>query len=375
MTTASNANSFVAASPGGSFLASVEGKPCLHLLPTLTSDVIPLPQILDGAVYNISGCTYNVTRGAGYTGRGAGGADGNGTRIAPDLPLNTPAYLAACSGVSNTMLGKILPPVMSARANNPHTDSVRAKLLTGDWLWPALWLCPWTTPADSRFLLGGFVLRDVRSDPPVRWMGCETETDTFSFGEINIMEARGNGPSYASFFLSLSFFARLFWGAVMAPMLDAAVVLPMWHLRHHCLRGMSAARAMLALSWVGDAPRGSGFFLVTLSFLPPSSPNSSTNKPLPPHRGVNNRTDIGSPLSSSSTSSRVSRGTMSSAFTSLSSADSTTRGTNRLADENTDAEAEGQTSQHKPTKLVTVPARPIRAPPSRAAKLTRSCSL
>ncbi|KAJ7245542.1 hypothetical protein C8J57DRAFT_1524261 [Mycena rebaudengoi] len=29
---------------------------------------------------------------------------------APDLPPNTPAYLAACSGVSNATLGKILPP-------------------------------------------------------------------------------------------------------------------------------------------------------------------------------------------------------------------------------------------------------------------------
>ncbi|KAJ7245501.1 hypothetical protein C8J57DRAFT_760203 [Mycena rebaudengoi] len=40
MTTASNANSFVAAQPAGSFLASsVEGKPRLYLLPPLTSDV------------------------------------------------------------------------------------------------------------------------------------------------------------------------------------------------------------------------------------------------------------------------------------------------------------------------------------------------
>ncbi|KAJ7245488.1 hypothetical protein C8J57DRAFT_760143 [Mycena rebaudengoi] len=78
MTTASNANSFVAALPAGSFLSSsVEGKPRLYLLPTFTSDVIPLPRILDGALYSISGCTYNVTRGAGYT------------RIAPDLPPNT----------------------------------------------------------------------------------------------------------------------------------------------------------------------------------------------------------------------------------------------------------------------------------------------
>ncbi|KAJ7262547.1 hypothetical protein C8J57DRAFT_1632438 [Mycena rebaudengoi] len=45
---------------------------------------------------------------------------------APDLPPNTPAYLAACSGVSNATLGKILPTVMmreidimEARGNGP----------------------------------------------------------------------------------------------------------------------------------------------------------------------------------------------------------------------------------------------------------------
>jgi hypothetical protein len=168
----------------------------------LASDVIPLPQILDGAVYNING--YNVTRGAGYVG------EGNGARIGecflrsdpicralatwlrlldacalrrwpfvrlpfllpllvrvlvpsfppPLLPLlalllarfpspRPPAYLAACYGVSNATLGKILPPVMTARVSTRRSASIklgrveiRAKLPTGDWVWPALWMLP-----------------------------------------------------------------------------------------------------------------------------------------------------------------------------------------------------------------------------------------
>ncbi|KAJ7244254.1 hypothetical protein C8J57DRAFT_1242961 [Mycena rebaudengoi] len=92
---------------------------------------------------------------------------------APDLPLDMPIYLAACSGVSNATLGKILPPVMSARVNTRRSASIkfcrveiRAKLPTGDWLCPALWMLP----VDDAY--GGWPLS----------------------GEIDIMEARGNGP-------------------------------------------------------------------------------------------------------------------------------------------------------------------------------------
>ncbi|KAJ6463591.1 glycoside hydrolase family 16 protein, partial [Mycena vitilis] len=127
MTTASDANSFVQ-----------NGQ--LYLVPTLTSEVIP-----------------------------------QGSILAPDAPLDLPAYLAACSAVSNATEGKILPPVMSARISTRRSASVKfgrvevvAKLPTGDWLWPAIWMLP----VDSVY--GGWPLS----------------------GEIDIMEARGNGPSY-----------------------------------------------------------------------------------------------------------------------------------------------------------------------------------
>jgi hypothetical protein len=56
-----------------------------------------------------------------------------------------PAYLAACSGVSNATLGKILPPVMSTRRSASikfGRVEIPAKLPPGDWLWPALWMLP-----------------------------------------------------------------------------------------------------------------------------------------------------------------------------------------------------------------------------------------
>ncbi|KAJ7186444.1 GH16 beta-1,3-glucan recognition protein [Mycena filopes] len=172
MTTARDANSFVYNNQ-------------LYLVPTLTSEVIPEGSILDGAIYNLTDCTYNITHSSGYTTEGhgsaginttesGGGADGAGG-IAPDTPLDLQAYLAACSAVSNATQGRILPPVMSARISTRRSASlkygrveVRAKLPTGDWLWPAIWMLP----VDSAY--GPWPLS----------------------GEIDIMEARGNGPKY-----------------------------------------------------------------------------------------------------------------------------------------------------------------------------------
>ncbi|KAJ7244262.1 hypothetical protein C8J57DRAFT_1725669, partial [Mycena rebaudengoi] len=89
----------------------------------------------------------------------------------PPTSRPTPAYLAACFGVSHTTLGKILLHVMSARAR--HTPQNRARrdpreAADGDWLWPALWILP----VDDAY--GGWTLS----------------------GEIDIMEARGNEPLY-----------------------------------------------------------------------------------------------------------------------------------------------------------------------------------
>ncbi|KAJ3902499.1 GH16 beta-1,3-glucan recognition protein [Lentinula edodes] len=162
MTTASENNSFVA-----------NGH--LYILPTLTSDSIPMADILDGHVYNISGCTYNITQGLSYTDSSSTAATNvNETAIGSNT-FDAEAYYKACSAVSNATAGTIINPVQSARLSTRKTASMKfgrvdvvAKIPTGDWMWPAIWMLP----VDDAY--GAWPLS----------------------GEIDIMEARGNGPSY-----------------------------------------------------------------------------------------------------------------------------------------------------------------------------------
>ncbi|KAI0052837.1 glycoside hydrolase family 16 protein [Auriscalpium vulgare] len=114
----------------------------LYLLPTLTSAVIGNDAIFDGHTFNLTDCT------------------------------NT--NLTACGTVSNRTTGTVINPVMSARISTKGKKSirygrveVRAKLPRGC-MWPAIWMLP--------------------------------ENNTYGpwplSGEIDIMESRGNSPSY-----------------------------------------------------------------------------------------------------------------------------------------------------------------------------------
>ncbi|PCH34591.1 glycoside hydrolase family 16 protein [Wolfiporia cocos MD-104 SS10] len=132
MTTDSSNNSFVK-----------DGK--LYIMPTLTSDVIGYNNIFNGYTYNVSGCTST--------------------------------NLTSCGAVSNITTGSVINPVMSSRITTMKSHSIRygkveivAKLPTGDWLWPALWMLP---------------VNNTYGPWPAS-------------GEIDIMEARGNGPSYGA---------------------------------------------------------------------------------------------------------------------------------------------------------------------------------
>ncbi|KAJ7040765.1 glycoside hydrolase family 16 protein [Mycena alexandri] len=114
----------------------------LYIMPTLTSAWLGESTVQSGTV-TLDPCTEAATNKTACTATGNGG-------------------------------GTIINPVMSARLSTKDHFAmtygrveVRAKLPRGDWLWPAIWMLPvnGTWPLD---------------------------------GEIDIMEARGNAPSYAA---------------------------------------------------------------------------------------------------------------------------------------------------------------------------------
>ncbi|XP_006456469.1 hypothetical protein AGABI2DRAFT_139213 [Agaricus bisporus var. bisporus H97] len=145
----------------------------LYITPTFTSDVIGMDSIIDGHVFNITDCTFNITRGYADD-TTTSQVIGNST-IGVDRAFDAEGYYRACSAVSNITSGQIINPVQSARISTKHTANikygrveVRAKTPHGDWLWPAIWMLP----VDDKY--GPWPLS----------------------GEIDIMEARGNGIRY-----------------------------------------------------------------------------------------------------------------------------------------------------------------------------------
>jgi len=100
----------------------------LYISPSLTADLVGYSQILDGTMYNLTGCTNTI--------------------IDPHTNASIPNP-EACGVRSNSTTGTMIPPIMSARLNTKGKYSiaygkvtVRAKLPRGDWLWPAIWMLP-----------------------------------------------------------------------------------------------------------------------------------------------------------------------------------------------------------------------------------------
>jgi len=162
----------------------------LYIVPTLTSDEIGTDAVYNGHTYNLTDCTYNITRDA-------------------HTEFDPQAYYRACGGVSNSTSGMVIPPIQSARLSTKRSASikygkveVRAKLPRGDWIWPAIWMLP---------------VENAYGPWPLS-------------GEIDIMEARGNGPAYP--FRGRNFVqGTLAWGPI--EFLNRAwMTLGLWRLRH-----------------------------------------------------------------------------------------------------------------------------------------------
>jgi len=105
----------------------------LYITPTLTADNIGEAAIIDKYIYNITGCTYNITRGISYT-----SSKQASSASATDPSFDVTAYLKACSAVSNATTGQVINPVQSARLSTRKSASirygrveVRAKIPTG----------------------------------------------------------------------------------------------------------------------------------------------------------------------------------------------------------------------------------------------------
>lgn len=135
----------------------------LFLKPTLTSELVGDESLMHGTELNLWGSTPAdmCTGNAFYGCQRSGGAGGN-----------------------------VLNPIQSARLRTAQSFSfrygrveIKAKLPRGDWIWPAMWMMPrWNQ-------YGGWP----------------------ASGEIDIMESRGNGPSYPGGGID-SYGSTLHWG-------------------------------------------------------------------------------------------------------------------------------------------------------------------
>ncbi|KAF7335510.1 Glucan 1,3-beta-glucosidase [Mycena venus] len=146
----------------------------------LREDGAPFP---DGTTYNATDCTFNITAPNGGFNAGPTGTD-----------FDWSGYFT-CSHTTNSTAGTIINPVQSARvstllsAKNGNETTlqltrgsirygkveVRAKMPTGDWLWPAIWMLP-VPGSDGQGAYGAW----PRS------------------GEIDLVESRWNGICYTN---------------------------------------------------------------------------------------------------------------------------------------------------------------------------------
>jgi len=173
----------------------------LYIVPTLTSDLIGVDAITNGYTANLTAsgtCTgtslWNNTKCLGDASN-----VGSGYQISSDeesIVCSSVTNLAQCAAVSNLTTGAIIRPIQSARLTTNLSTAgngalrfgrveVSAKLPTGDWLWPAIWMLP-------------------RDNAYGAWP---------KSGEIDIVTSKGNLPSFRSDQQANSVRSALHWGA------------------------------------------------------------------------------------------------------------------------------------------------------------------
>lgn len=140
----------------------------LYIVPTLTADSIG-----DAAVVN--GYTLNLTATGACTA--------------------TNKTDSSCAAVSNSSTGTIIPPIQSARLITNMSKTirfgrveVRARMPTGDWMWPAIWMMP-----------------SINKYGP--WP---------QSGEIDIVESKGNPAKKRSDYTTNQFRSSMHWGEYLA---------------------------------------------------------------------------------------------------------------------------------------------------------------
>ena len=172
-TTASSNNSY-----------TKDGK--LYITPTLTSDMIGEAAVTNGYTVNLTQSGECTAAHVPWMDR----TDSDNLRMASirNADIN-------CQITSNSTLGTVIPPVQSARLTTNASFSmrygrveIRARMPTGDWLWPAVWMMP----------------RDnVYGDWP-------------KSGEIDIFEGKGNQANARTDLLSNTMRSSLHWGNDLA---------------------------------------------------------------------------------------------------------------------------------------------------------------
>lgn len=111
----------------------------LYIVPTLTADAIGEANVYDGYTVNLTADGTCTTKEVKWT------------KIDKKVPMQIAlnSTHTNCQARSNATLGTVIPPVQSARLTTKGTAAirygrveVRARMPTGDWLWPAVWMMP-----------------------------------------------------------------------------------------------------------------------------------------------------------------------------------------------------------------------------------------